>query len=223
MLWESPNRTESPWPQGNLLTQLCHRRSFSPPSPSPTRASWNPTNQLRWMLVRGRGLGLSVSEVCNVRTLCRQRKPNANGQNKKKGDQVTHLPESPGLAEPGAVSPSDLLTPGAFILRASPLGPLQLWAQSLLASSSDLGCCLLPRDGQWPAELGWTSPTGHGRSVFSVLLLNWGFAPQLGGFNGEGRAPNRQWKGCQQKEEGSAEGGKPSDAVLGPWSSDTAH
>ena len=70
MLRESPSRMESPWPQGNLLTQLCYRRSFSPQSPSPTRAPWNPTNQLRWMLVQGRGLGLSVSEVCNVRTLC---------------------------------------------------------------------------------------------------------------------------------------------------------
>ena len=85
------------------------------------------------------------------------------------------------------------------------------------------GTGMLPGDGQWPAELGWTSPIGQGKGVFSVLLLNWGFAPQPGGLSGEGRAPTRQCKGCQQKEEGSAEGGEPSDAVLGPWSSDTAH
>lgn len=108
-----------------------------------------------------------------------------NSQSKKKEDRVTHLPGSPGLAEPGAVSPLDLLTPGAFISRVSPLGPLKLWAQSLLASSSDLGWRLLLGDGRWVAELGWTSPAGQGRGVVGSLL-NRGFAPQPGGLSGEG-------------------------------------
>ena len=100
---------------------------------------------------------------------------------------MTHLLESLGLAEPGAVSPLDLLTPGAFISRVSPLGPLQLWAQSLLASSSDLGWRLLPGDGQWVAELGWTSPTGQGRGVLSSLVESGVCSPawraQWGGLN----------------------------------------
>ena len=54
------------------------------------------------------------------------------------------------------------------------------------------GTGMLPGDGQWPAELGWTSPIGQGKGVFSVLLLHWGFAPQPGGLISPGMDPGHQ-------------------------------
>lgn len=49
MLWESPSRTESPRPQGNLLTQLVTDALFLSPHSLPVLPEFS-TNHLRWML-----------------------------------------------------------------------------------------------------------------------------------------------------------------------------